>query len=260
MTTYAPNKNSVQGKRVNLGNIDIHYEEFGAGKPLILLHGFGGCTQNWYPFVDALAQHYRLILVDLRGHGYSTNPDNLFTHKAAAQDIFQLLDHLEIHSFSAMGMSSGGMTLLHMTTSQPERIEAMVLISATTHFPAQARAIMRNASLATMPRAVQEMYRACATRGDEQIQQLIAQFNALADNNEDMNFTEQDLARIRARTLIVHGDDDRFFPVDIPQAMYRAIPNSELWLISGGDHAVIFDPAIGFAEKALGFLKGNSIA
>lgn len=224
------------------------------------MHVFGGCTQNWYPFVDELAQHYRLILVDLRGHGYSTNPDNLFTHKAAAQDIFQLLDHLEINSFSAMGMSSGGMTLLHMATSQPERIEAMVLISATTHFPEQARAIMRNASLATMPRVVQEMYRACATRGDGQIQQLIAQFNALADNNEDMNFTEQDLARIRARTLIVHGDDDRFFPVDIPQAMYRAIPNSELWLISGGDHAVIFDPAIGFAERALGFLKGNSIA
>lgn len=82
----------------------------------------------------------------------------------------------------------------------------------------------------------------------------------MADNNEDMNFTEQDLARIRARTLIVHGDNDRFFPVDIPQAMYRAIPNSELWLISGGDHAVIFDPAIGFAEKALGFLKRNPIA
>lgn len=170
MTTYASNKNSVQGKRVNLGDIDIYYEEFGVGKPLVLLHGFGGCTQNWYPFVDEFAKHFRLILVDLRGHGYSTNPDNLFTHKAAAQDIFQLLDHVEINSFSAMGMSSGGMTLLHMATSQPERVEAMVLVSATTHFPAQARAIMRNASLATMPRAVQEMYRACATRGDGQIQ------------------------------------------------------------------------------------------
>lgn len=260
MATYAPNKNSVQGKRVNLGNIDIYYEEFGAGKPLVLLHGFGGCTQNWYLFIDELAQHYRLILVDLRGHGYSTNPDNLFTHKAAAQDIFQLLDHLEINSFSAMGISSGGMTLLHMATSQPERIEAMVLVSATTHFPEQARTIMRNASLATMPRPVQEMYYACATRGNEQIQQLIAQFNALGDNYEDMNFTEQDLARIRARTLLVHGDNDHFFPAEIPHTMRRAIPNAKLWLIPGGDHAVIFDPAISFAEKALGFLNGNSEA
>ncbi len=258
MTTYTPNKNSAQGKRVNVGNVDIYYEEFGIGNPLVLLHGFGGCTQNWYPFVDEFAKHFRLILVDLRGHGYSTNPDNLFTHKAAAQDIFQLLDHLEINSFSAMGMSSGGMTLLHMATSQPERIEAMVLISATTHFPEQARAIMRNASLATMPRPVQEMYHVCATRGDEQIQQLIAQFNALADNYEDMNFTGQDLARIRARTLIVHGDSDRFFPTVIPHSMHRTIPNAELWLIPGGDHAVIFYPAIAFAEKALGFLNGNS--
>jgi pimeloyl-ACP methyl ester carboxylesterase len=65
-----------------------------------------------------------------------------------------------------MGISSGGMTLLHMATSQPKRISSMVLISATTHFPEQARTIMRRASVSSMPQQVLEMYKACAKRGD----------------------------------------------------------------------------------------------
>jgi pimeloyl-ACP methyl ester carboxylesterase len=72
-----------------------------------------------------------LIVAELRGHGYSTNPTNTFTHKEAAGDVLLLLDKLGIDRFSAMGMSSGGMALLHMATSQPKRIDAMVLISAT---------------------------------------------------------------------------------------------------------------------------------
>ena len=62
-----------------------------------------------------------------------------------------------------MGMSSGGMVLLHMATSQPSRINAMVLISATSHFPEQARVIMHRASFHTMPSIVKEMYRECAS-------------------------------------------------------------------------------------------------
>lgn len=234
----------------------MHYQEYGAGTPLVLLHGFGGSGQNWHPFLAALSEHYRLIVVDLRGHGASTNPENRFTHRAAANDVLMLLDELGIGDFSAMGISSGGMTLLHMATSQPGRITSMVLVSTTTHFPAQARAIMRRASMVTMPEAVQAMYRACATRGDDQIARLIEQFNALADNDDDMDFSTQDLCAITARTLIVHGDRDNFFPVDIAVSLYRSVPDAALWIIPGGDHAAIYDPAVAFTATALRFLNG----
>ena len=102
--------------------VELCYEDYGVGKPLVLLHGFGGCTQNWHPFVAHLSEHYRLIVVDLRGHGYSTNPGNTFTHREAARDVFLLLEKLRIDRFSAMGMSTGGMVLLHMATCQPRRI------------------------------------------------------------------------------------------------------------------------------------------
>ncbi len=244
------------GQTVQLADIEMYYEEYGEGEPLLLLHGFGGCTQNWHPFRAELAERHRLILVDLRGHGYSTNPSNEFNHRRAADDVLLLLEKLGIARCSAMGMSTGGMALLHLATMQPDRIGSMVLISATSHFPEQARAVMRRASLERMPQQVQEMYRACAKRGDAQIRQLIAQFNAFHENSADMNFSARDLSTIKARTLVVHGDRDRFFPVEIPVSIYRAIPNAALWIVPGGEHVPIYDPNVPFVSTALRFLQG----
>ncbi len=255
-TKYTSEQKSSFGHIVQINDIEMYYEEYGEGKPLLLLHGFGGCTQNWHPFIDKLSESYRLINVDMRGHGYSTNPENKFTHQDSANDVFLLLDKLGIDNFSAMGMSSGGMTLLHMATSQPKRIDSIVLISATHYFPQQARIIMGRASFDTIPQQVREMYSECAKQGDEQIRQLISQFNALSKNYDDMNFTEQRLSTITARTFVVHGDCDNFFPVEIPESIHRSITDSELWIIPGGEHVPIYDSKIPFISRALQFLDG----
>ncbi|MGC9354675.1 MAG: alpha/beta fold hydrolase [Mariniphaga sp.] len=255
-TKYAAKQTNSYGNIVQINDIEMYYEEYGDGKPIVLLHGFGGCSQNWHPFTAKLSENYRLIVVDMRGHGYSTNPDNKFTHKDSANDVFHLLDKLRIDRFSAMGMSSGGMTLLHMAINQPKRIDSMILISATTYFHEQARTIMRRASFKTMPQEVRKMYRECAKRGDVQIHQLITQFNALSENYDDMNLTEQNLSTITARTLIIHGDSDHFFPIEIPESIKRSVQDSELWIITGGEHVPIYDSTIPFTSRALQFLDG----
>lgn len=228
------------GQIVELNGIDMHYEERGSGDPLVLLHGFGACGADWRPIAEALSRHYRVITVDLRGHGWSTNPANRFSMRQSADDVAALLDRLGLQRVRAMGISAGGMTLLHLATRQPERIEAMVLIGATTHFPEQARAIMRGVSAETLPPPVLEMFRTCAMRGDAQVGALIGQFHAFKDSHDDMAFTPAALSAIRARTLIVHGDRDEFFPVSIPVEMYGAIPGSELWIVPNGDHVPIY--------------------
>jgi len=69
---------------------------------------------------------------------------------------------------------------------------------------------------------------------------LVDRFRSLfGSNTDDVNFSSARLGTIRARTLIVHGDRDRLFPVEIPFGMYRGIPNSELWIVPGGDHVPI---------------------
>lgn len=110
---------------------------------------------------------------------------------------------------------------------------------------------------ANIPREVEEAWRACAQRGDAQLGELMSQFRGFKDSYEDMNFTGLYLSTISARTLIVHGDRDEFFPVEIPVEMYRSIPCAELWIIPGGGHVPIYDPGVPFTSTALHFLHGD---
>src|SRR5271167_2734536 len=127
---------SETGQTASINGIEMYYEVRGRGEPLMLLHGFTGAGSDWrYVFdLDELAKSYRVIIPDMRGHGGSTNPASEFNHRQSALDIFALLDHLKIDKFKAIGLSGGGNTFLHMATEQPARVEAMVIISATTHF------------------------------------------------------------------------------------------------------------------------------
>ena len=119
-----------------LNGITIFYERHGDGPPLLLLHGFTGYGRDWrHVFPDPI-DGYTTIQPDLRGHGQTLNPGGEFTFRQVALDTFALLDHLGIDRVKAIGMSLGANTLLHMATQQPERVEAMVLVSTTPYFPA----------------------------------------------------------------------------------------------------------------------------
>jgi len=247
---------AVPGRTLKVNDIEMYVEVRGTGEPLVLLHGFSACGRTWSPVVDRLAEQYQLIIPDLRGHGRSTNPSGSFTHRQSALDVYGLLDQLGVKRFKAMGISTGGMTLLHMATQQQDRLDAIVLIGATIYFPEQARVFMRAAAADTLPPQVREGFGACATRGDQQVRELIAQFGRFKDSYDDMNFTAPLLGTIKARTLIVHGDRDEFFPINIPVEMYRAIPASVLWIVPRGGHVPIFGAhRREFEDVVLDFLR-----
>ena len=232
---------AAPGKLVQLNGITMHYEELGTGEPLLLLHGFGMCGRgDWDKIATELAKTNRVILADLRGHGWTTNPSGKFTMRQSAEDIRALLDALGLRKVRAMGISAGGMTLLHLATKYPDRLEKMVVIGATSYFPEQARRVIGGEAAAPMPKEVRDMFDRCASRGAPQVRDLSAQFLGFKDSHEDMNLTSPYLATIKARTLIVHGDRDEFFPVDIPVEMYRSIPRSQLWIVPNGDHVPIY--------------------
>ena len=246
------------GQTAAINGMEMYYELQGSGAPLLLLHGFTGAGSNWQPFAGALAGEYRLIIPDLRGHGRSTNPSNQFTFRQSALDIFALLDSLGVERFKAIGMSAGGNTLLHMAIGQPDRISDMVLISATPYFPEQARNIMRRMTPDNRTDEEWRLMREWHKHGDEQIRALWRQGNAFKDSYDDMNFTPPLLSTIKARTLIVHGDRDPLYPINIPLEMYAAIARSYLWIIPNGGHGPIFgDLAESFTATAAAFLRGE---
>jgi pimeloyl-ACP methyl ester carboxylesterase len=246
-----------QGHFASVNGIKLYYEEYGTGEPLLLIHGFQGAGAMWGPVIPELSKHYHLIVVDMRGHGHSTNPTNQFTHKQSALDMYALLDSLGIKQFSAMGISSGGMTLLHMATQQPSRVKSMVLIGATIYFPEQARVIMRHDAPEQLTAEEIARARQFHVYGEEQIRALRTEFHNFKDSYDDMNFTPPLLGTITAQTLIVHGDRDVFFAAGIPTSMYCAIPNSYLWIIPNGSHVPIIEHVPEFTKLSLEFLAGE---
>jgi pimeloyl-ACP methyl ester carboxylesterase len=244
------------GRTISINGMEMYYEIRGAGDSLVLLHGGTGAGVNWDLLFKNAPAGYRLVVPDLRGHGRSTNPSATFTFRQSAFDVFAMLDHLGIERFKAIGMSLGAKILLHMATQQPARVEAMVLVSATPYFPDQARVIMQQLSPYNRTDAEWEQMRQWHKHGDEQIRALWKMANAFKDSYDDMNFTPPYLSTIRARTLIVHGDRDPLYPINMAVELYAAVPCSYLWVIPNGGHGPIFgDMADRFVETSLAFLS-----
>ena len=175
----------------------MHYGLFGdpAGEPLLWLHGWSGTGEDWkYIFKDP-PTGFRLIGPDARGNGASTGFDGTHSFKQSARETFALLDHLGVRQVKVIGLSGGGITLLHMATQQPERIDAMIAISAPPYFPEQARAIQRQFSFASLAEVEQTAMRERSKGGEKQIEWLMEQTRAMAATTDDVQFTPALLGR-----------------------------------------------------------------
>lgn len=235
----------------------IHYDDDGDGTPLLLLHGLTGTSDDWSHALDraALRGRFRVIAPDARGHGRSTNPSGAFGFRRCAEDVLALLDHLAVDRVRAIGTSLGAKTLLHVATLAPSRVEAMVVVSATPRFPEATRALFRAAAAATHGPEAWAAMRAQHVHGDDAIAALWQLPARFADDHDDMAFSSDDLGRITARTLVVAGDRDPLYPVELAVELYRGIPDAALYVVPNGGHGPIYgDEREAFSKRALSFL------
>jgi pimeloyl-ACP methyl ester carboxylesterase len=251
---------------LRLNDVTLAYELHGnpSAEPLLLLHGFLGSRADFGhlflpdDFTSLLAQ-YRVILVDLPGHGASILGADGFSHRQSAREVSALLDHLGVPRCKAIGVSAGGNTLLHMATQQPARIDAMVLTGCPLYFPAQARRLMALVPPEGQGEDDWRIMRERHKHGDQQIRALWRQARDFSVSHHDMNFTPPLLATITARTLLVNGDRDPLYPVEMFVEMYRAIPRASLWILPNAGHGPIFGRhRAAFVAAARGFLEGEA--
>jgi len=241
---------------ISVGDAEIHYDSHGDGEPLLWLHGGLGHGADWQFIFPQSPRGFRLIAPDLRGHGRSTGAGPTYSFAQSAADMFALLDQLQVERVNVIGLSGGGITALHMSVQQPERVSKIIAISAPTTFPEQARAIQRVYSESMLPEAdrlrLHERH-----RRDGQLDTLFSQVRAMADGG-DPDFTADVLMTITAQALIVFGDRDPLYPVSIALELYQAIPNAFLWIVPNGGHGPVFGAhAAPFVETAVSFLSGR---
>src|SRR3990172_7929303 len=118
--------------RIDVDGLGLNVSVSGDGPCLLLLHGFTGSTETWTPFLDAWPD-FRTIAVDIVGHGRSDSPPDLDRHRMerCALDLVAVLDRLHVRETSILGYSMGGRVALHLALLIPDRLEALVLESAS---------------------------------------------------------------------------------------------------------------------------------
>ncbi|HEX2913020.1 MAG TPA: 2-succinyl-6-hydroxy-2,4-cyclohexadiene-1-carboxylate synthase [Chloroflexia bacterium] len=119
--------------RIVVNGMGLNVESAGQGLPLVLLHGFTGSTANWRSHLPALAACCRVIAIDMLGHGQSDAPSDpaRYSLEHTAHDIVAILDYLNIEKAAVLGYSMGGRIALHFAINRPERLNGLILESAS---------------------------------------------------------------------------------------------------------------------------------
>ncbi len=126
--TSIPTKSIAQ-----LASVRLAYQDAGQGTPLLLIHGFCGSSAYWDRVAPALAQRFRVIVPDLRGHGQSDAGTAPCAIDDLAEDLIGLLDHLNIPRAAVFGHSLGGYTALAMAERHPQRLLGLALVHSTAY-------------------------------------------------------------------------------------------------------------------------------
>lgn len=109
----------------------LHYRELGEGKPMIILHGLFGFSDNWQTHAKKLAEYYRVILVDLRNHGHSDWSDE-FSYDLMADDVFELAQELKLEDLILVGHSMGGKVAIRFAQEHEGVLEKLVIVDMGT--------------------------------------------------------------------------------------------------------------------------------
>lgn len=212
--------NSKAGKFANVNGIQLYYEMYGEGQPLVMLHGNNGSiglAGPFYPyFID---KKYRVIAVDSRAHGKSGDSDAELTYDLMASDINELLDQLGIDSVYLFGHSDGAIIGLILAMKYPDKIKKLIAFGS---------------NLVPDTTAVEPLLYQYGTRMVSTIEDPIARKRmTLALKYPNIPFS--DLNTIQCEVLIMSGDRD-FIRLSHTIRIFENIPKSNLCIIPGATH------------------------
>lgn len=238
----------------NINGTHIAYSDKGTGTSLVFLHAFPLNRTMWAPQEAHLSRRFRIVTVDLRGHGESDAPLWHYSLEQYADDINSLLDHLAIPRAVLIGLSMGGYVNFAFYKKYARRVQGLVLADTraaadsaearTGRFNLAQTAYRKGAgavaeimlpkllgatSIAERPgivRQVRHMIEACEVSG------IVVDSMAMAERLESMSL----LPLIKCPTLVLVGEEDGTTPPSEARLMAQEIPGAKLSVIPGAGH------------------------
>ncbi len=254
----------------HLANLDLYYETAGSGPTLVLLHGLGSSADDWVLQTPVFAARYRVIAVDLRGHGRSQDGARRYSVAQLAEDVAALLAQLDEPPAFVVGLSLGGCAGQLLAARHRARVRALVLCNTFARLRpdglAGAGRLLRRVWLfATAPMPAVAEYVAGGLFPKPEQAALYAEAVTRLSRNHKRPYlaamwavagfdSRRLLAGIRCPTLVLAGDRDETVPRSAVQALTRGIPGARLALITDSGHATPYDQPEAFNKMVLDFL------
>ena len=239
-----------------VNGIKIWYAEFGQGEPVILLHGGLANSNYWGEQVPALAAHYRVIVMDSRGHGRSSRNARPFGYDLMAADVIGLMDYLHIRKAAIVGWSDGAILGLDIAIHHPERLTKVFAFAANSDPSGVSDIVHSPVFTAYIARAAKE-YEALSPTPHEYAA-FLAQIEKMWATQP--NFTAAQLESISVPVWIVDADHDEAIKRENTEFMAAHIPNVGLLLQPDVSHFSFIQDPQQFNSDVLHFLehvKGN---
>lgn len=215
---YGSNNAAGNYKRIN--GINMYYETYGSGKPLIFLHGNGGSIYSSRAKIDYFKQFFKVIAIDSRGHGKSVDTTTkMLTYTQMANDIKVLLDSLGIDSANISGQSDGGILGLLIAINYPSKISKLAAFGANL-FPG------KKAIVDEIENIVRDTLRVTKDFNRRRLYSLL---------EYQPNITEKELKTIKCPVLIISGDRD-VIRLEHSIKIFYNIENSNFFVMPGATH------------------------
>ncbi len=251
------------------------------GAPLLFIHGWGMHGGMWGGALERLAQRYRVMAVDLPGHGYSKIDVSLGGNgkslDSPMDSIVTALSAQFAGPLTVCGWSLGGQIAMQWALRHPEQVQRLALVSSTPCFVQTEdwSCAMEAETLALFSSALQKNYAqtlrrflALQVRGSDQEREMLTllrdrlmsrgepNLDALQSGLEILRDLDLrvDLAGIRQPTLVMAGERDTLTPLPASKYMAEQIPDARLAVINGAAHAPFLSHADEFVEKLMDFL------
>ena len=258
----------------DLNGVRIYYEVHGEGEPVIFLNGILATTASWAFQLPVFSKEFKVILMDFRGQGNSDKPRTRYTMDMHVEDVRALLDHLGVDKVHVVGISYGAEVGMMFALKYPERVRSLVVACAVSHVDRPMRLRADRWMMAARLRSGRYLFITMVPDiySDEFIGERWDFISSTAPRFEEVDFDafiellksfmELDitdrLGEIKAPTLVVAAEEDRTKPPRYSRLIHERIPNSELVIIKGAGHVVIWEKPDEFNEVVLRFLRKHS--
>lgn len=252
--------NPAAGNYIDVNGIKIYYEIYGEGEPILLLHGNGGSIENFVYQIPELSKHFKVIAVDSRAQGRTTDSDSEITYALMASDMSELIDKLGLGKVNVVGWSDGGNIGLEMAYAYPEQLLKVVALGANytnENFMAPADSAVMDPDDPILQN-VREMMKKGASSGSRLSPDTI-RIPIIRRKLEELvmkypNFTPDQLKTINIPFLIVAGDHDIINP-DQTMALFNNLPMADLFIVPHASHLVPIESPELINSEIIRFLK-----